>query len=235
MSFPSGTSISAEDQAAVSSRVHWAVDRLKDKFPDSVKHEDLQSYCWPGEMPTAARTIFWDFWIKNKQPKISYDTQSNTFRFRPFHDIASADDLIKFLQTQPTANGLQVKDLKEGWPGVEDAIDQLEREHKVLVQKNKKDGRPRLVWADNPKLYAPLDPEFKAMWLRITLPSPEDTIKELAKIGYKPAGTVKDTRKLAAPTGVKKKKKIGGTKVTNTHMTGIFKDFSHKRAQAGGK
>ena len=235
MSMPSGPSISAEDHASVSSKVHWAVDRLKEKFPASVKYDDLLSYCWAGQDSSPTRTTYWDFWTKNKHTKIVYDRESNSFRFRPLHDIASADDLVKFLQTQPTANGLQVKDLKDGWPDVEDAVDQLEEEHKVLVHRNKKDGRPRIVWADSPDLYAPLDSEFLQMWTKIALPSPEDTIKELAKIGYKPAGTVKDTRKVAAPTGVKKSRKIRGYKQTNTHMAHLFKDFSGKRAQAGPK
>ena len=231
MSMPSGRAISAEESAAVSTKVHWAVDRLKEKFPESLTYEDLLVHCWPGqEANDERRTEFWKFWIQ-KHNKINYDPLKG-YRFRPLHDISSPDDLVKFLRTQPTANPLQVKDLKDGWPDVEEAINQLEVEHKVLVHRNKKDNHPRLVWPDNPDLYMDLDTEFKDQWLRIALPSPEDTIKELAKIGYKPAGTIKDTKKLA-PSTAKAKRKSRGYKQTNVHMSHLFKDFSNKRAQAG--
>ncbi|KAI5807245.1 hypothetical protein BZA77DRAFT_363022 [Pyronema omphalodes] len=47
-------------------------------------------------------------------------------KFRPLHNIRSPTDLLAFLQRQTTAQGLPVKELKEGWAGALDAIDTLE-------------------------------------------------------------------------------------------------------------
>ncbi|RMZ82525.1 hypothetical protein DV737_g2035, partial [Chaetothyriales sp. CBS 132003] len=225
--------ISTDDSAAVSAAIQWAIERLREKYPESVKYDDLVSYCWSGHEDNSARITFWTFWTKNKHNKISYNPATNTYRFRPQYPIASGDDLVDYFRRQKTANALQVKDLKEGWPEAENDIDSMEKEHKVLVERNKKDGKPRLVWADDPELYAPLDQEFRDMWLKIALPSPEDTIKELARIGHRSAGQVKDAKKAVAATSMKKARKSRGFKQTNTHMAHLFKDFSGKRAQAG--
>lgn len=229
---PSG--FTAAESAYVQSKAIYAQDRLKQKFPASVSYEDLVSYCFPStERKTQAATItFWQFWTKQLE-KVAYDAKTNTYRFKPLHDISSKQDLLKYLQTQPSALGLEVKELKDVWPNIEDAITELERVHKVLVHRNKKDGHARRVWRDNSSLYTTLDQEYRDEWFKIPLPTPEDIVKELARIGHKSASQANDPRKNIAAKEKKPKKVRSGTKVTNTHMIGMFRDYSGQRAKGG--
>ena len=230
MSLPGG--VSADDRATVALRVTWAVERLKDKFPLGESEAELERNCWGGiQETTPEMRQFWNIWLR-KHPKLNHDDASKTFTFRPLHNISSADTLLKFLRTQKAADGLQVKDLKDGWKDCEAIIDDLEHEHKILISRNKKDSKARVVWADSPDCYAEIDPEFRDAWRQISLGTPEETIKELVKGGYKSAGAIK-AQPVIAQTQKKKPRAIRQGKTTNSHMKGVFKDYSHKRAQAG--
>ncbi|KAI9747211.1 MAG: hypothetical protein M1815_004497 [Lichina confinis] len=160
------------------------------------------------------------------QDKASWD--SGTYRFRPIHNIRSATELLAYLQSRPTAQGVSVKELKDGWGGADDAIDQLERKSQILVTRNKKDNHARMVWANDASLSQRVDPQFQALWLKATLPSKEDLPRELEKLGLKPTSADPSGRIVAAPKEKqrKQKKPRKGGKTTNTHMVGILRDYS---------
>jgi transcription initiation factor TFIIE subunit beta len=143
-----------------------------------------------------------------------------------------ADSLLSYLQNQDSALGLLVQPLKAGWPTVEEGITALEKEHRLLVSRNKKDHHARQIWLDDPTLQAPIDQEFKDLWINIPLPSSvDDTIKELRKMNYQSTGDV-----TVAESGVRKEKKkrrhARGTKLTNTHM---LRDYSTSVKKEGVK
>lgn len=164
-------------------------------------------------------------------PKIEYDPQGpdghGTFRFRPKHNVRSAEQLKGYLQRQPTAQGLSVKDLKEGWPTAIAEIEGMERKGELLVTRNKKDNTPKMVWPNDPSLAQHIDQDFQDFWHKIKLPpNPSDMRAELEKAGLTPTSQVKETVKVM---GAREKKKRISRKVgrsTNTHMTGILKDYS---------
>ncbi|EXJ89028.1 hypothetical protein A1O3_02092 [Capronia epimyces CBS 606.96] len=211
--------------------VVYAADRLKEKFPESISWDDLVAFVLPAQKRTEEQiNLFRRFLQVN--PKVSHDPDTDSYKFKPLHDIASADDLIKFLQSQDSALGLNVRELKDGWTDVEETIDRLEAEHKLLVVRNKKDHHPRMVWIDDPTLVAPLDQEFKDIWLQIPLPSVEDTIKELRRMNHKSTG--EPARPDSETKPKKEKKRVRrGQKVTNVHMQGLFRDYSERRPQGG--
>ncbi|KAK4940767.1 transcription factor TFIIE beta subunit, TFIIEB, Tfa2 [Elasticomyces elasticus] len=223
-----GNSISLAGSDA-RTNVIFALERLRDKFPESISWDDLVSFVLPVHKRTDDQIKYFRKFL-SVNPKVVYEKDIDSYKFKPLHSIASADDLLKFLQNQDSALGINVRDLKDGWNDVEDAIDRLEAEHKLLVVRNKKDNHPRMVWADDPSLDAPLDQEFKDLWSQIALPSVEDTIKALRRMNHKTTG-----EPARADTGLKpkeKKKKVRrGNKVTNTHMQGLFRDYSDKRPQ----
>ena len=163
--------------------------------------------------------------------KVEYDGRGEggegTFRFRPVHNIRSKKTLIGHLQSQPTAQGLSVRELRDGWPGVEAAIDELEAEGKLLVTRNKKDNHAKMVWANDPSLSYKVDEEFQTIWQRIKLPEPKALADELEKAGLTPANKSRNVRGPIKQEIKKTKKPRKGGKTTNTHMVGVLRDYSH--------
>lgn len=212
--------------------VVFAIERLKEKAPQSISFDDLVSYVLPVPKRENSAQVerFKDFLRVN--PKVSYDSKSDSFRFKPTLAIYTASDLLTYLQKQDTALGVSVRDLKDGWPNVEETIDHLEKEHRLLVTRQKKDKAPRMVWANDPSLFAPLDPEFQEMWGKISLPPAEEVIRALEREKLNPAGQVALPK--AGPVKEKKIKKVRrGAKITNIHIQDQFRDYSQQRPQAG--
>lgn len=210
--------------------VVYATDRLKEKFPASIPSQELIAFVLPSHKRNDEQAVKLLKTLLNVNPKVVFDAVTDSYTFKPLHNISSADDLLRYLQSQETAMGIQVRELKDGWPNVEDTIDRLEKEHKLLVTRNKKDNHPRMVWADDPSLIAPLDQDFKDIWAQIPLPTVEDTITQLTKMNYKSTGA--PASEDLGPKVEKKKKKVRrGVKVTNVHMQGLFRDYSNQRPQ----
>lgn len=159
--------------------------------------------------------------------KILYDKAADTYAYRAFHDIRSAEGLLKFLQDQPTAQGIDVKKLKDGWKAAEDAVNKLESQGKVMAIRNKKDHHAKMVWLDDPSLKFTVDDEFKAMWQQIKVPDAAAVAVALQKERLVPASKIHLVKKVVKAPEKKKKKARQGGKVTNKHMVGILKDYSH--------
>lgn len=169
--------------------------------------------------------------ILRAHDKVDYqkkrDGGEGTFSFRPVHNIRSGERLLGHLQSQPTAQGLNVRELRDGWPDAEDAINKLEAQGKLLVTRNKKDNHAKMVWPNDPSLAIHIDDEFHAIWQKIKLPEAGAVADDLEKAGLIPANKSRGI-KVKAPVQEKKKKKprVGG-KTTNTHMVGVLRDYSH--------
>lgn len=170
-------------------------------------------------------------WTANPDPKKKM-WDSGMYKHRPIIGVRTKKDLIAHLQGKPDAQGVSVKDLKDGWPDCEGAIDELEAEHKILVTRTKKDNHARMIWNDDASLHAKVDQEFRIAWQRVELPSVDDTVRKLLEAGQKPASEDPSKRVKAPPKPKEKKKKAPrkGGRTTNTHMQHLLKDYSHKRA-----
>ena len=171
--------------------------------------------------------------ILTSHEKVEYERKDDggegTFRFRPAHNIRSRDTLLKHLQPRHTAQGLSVRELRDGWPEVESAIDDLEIEDKLLVTRNKKDGHARMIWANDPSLSYEIDSEFQAIWQKIRLPEPKALADELEKAGLTPANKSRNAKKMVKQETKKPKKRKAGGKTTNTHMAGVLRDYSDRK------
>ncbi|KAI4146499.1 MAG: hypothetical protein L6R39_003445 [Caloplaca ligustica] len=163
--------------------------------------------------------------------KVNYQPASEgspaLFSFRPAHNIRSAESLLRHLQAQSTAQGLSVKELRDGWPEAEDAITQLEEEGKLLVTRNRKDNHARMIWPNDPSLKFDVDDEFQSIWHRIKLPEPGVLADELEREGLTPANKNRTVKKPVKVQEKAKRKPRSGGKTTNVHMAGILKDYSH--------
>ncbi|KAI0449901.1 hypothetical protein F5B21DRAFT_492918 [Xylaria acuta] len=138
--------------------------------------------------------------------------------------------LLAHLQQKTDASSLSVKDLKDGWPDCDQAITELENEHKILVVRTKKDNHAKFVWLDDPRLSHAVDPEFLNMWHRIELPAPEDMVRKLLALGQKPASEAPQNNAKATNKAAKKRKSTRPPKhQSNAHMAHLLKDYSHMK------
>ncbi|KFY53211.1 hypothetical protein V496_07816 [Pseudogymnoascus sp. VKM F-4515 (FW-2607)] len=169
-------------------------------------------------------------WIPDPKKKVQ-TWDSGKFKHRPIINVRTKDQLLAYLQRKADAQGVSVKELKDGWPDCEEAITELEKQHRLLVTRTKKDGHARMVWADDPTLRHPVEPEFETMWHRIELADPDDLVRKLIDAGQKPASEDPSKRVKAPPKAKDKKKRPPrkGGRTTNTHMEHLLRDFDHLR------
>jgi len=205
-------------------QVTYAVEYLKSKGTPQTLSDLLSYLSVQYREDDYKRTI--GTILKNHE-KVEYDANADTFSFRPIHNIRSGEQLLGHLQSQPTAQGLNVRELRDGWPGAEDAINRLESQGKLLVTRNKKDDHAKMVWPNDPSLKFPIDEEFKGMWHKIRLPEPGALAEELEKEGLTPTNKSHVIRAKPKIQEKKTKKPRKSGKTTNTHMMGVLRDYSH--------
>ncbi|KAL1303970.1 hypothetical protein AAFC00_000417 [Neodothiora populina] len=212
----------------VMTQVVYAIDYLKSK-DRPIGFNDIWNYLSIPANQQQHRAVLKRALVEH--PKVEYDPKGldghPSFRFRPVHNVRSADELRAYLQRQPTAQGISVKELKDGWPSAIAEIEALEGKGELLVTRNKKDNTPKMVWPNDPSLALHIDQDFQDYWSKIKLPSnPADMRTELLNAGLTPTSQVKELPKLGGAREKKKRisRKIGRS--TNTHMTGILKDYS---------
>jgi len=169
-------------------------------------------------------------WIPDPKKKVQ-TWDSGLYKHRPLIAVRNKEELLAYLQRKPDFQGVQVKDLKDGWKDCESAINELELEHKLLVTRTKKDGAPRMVWPNDPTLYHDVEEEFKSMWHQVKLDSTDELVRKLMDAGQKPASEDPSKRVKAAPKEKPKKKRPArkGGRTTNTHMEHLLRDFDHLR------
>lgn len=212
----------------IMTQVTYAVEYLKSKgtpqtLPELLSYLSLQYR--EDSYKQIIRTI-----LQNHE-KIEYNRHGadgeGTFSFRPIHNIRSKEQLLGYLQAQPTAQGLNVRELKDGWPGAIEAINALERQDKLLVTRNRKDDHAKMVWPNDPSLIFHIDEEFQQMWHKVKLPEAGALAEELEAAGLMPTNKGRVVRKTAKVQERKTKKPRKSGKTTNTHMVGVLRDYSH--------
>jgi transcription initiation factor TFIIE subunit beta len=196
----------------------YAVDYLK-THPDPIPAEKIASYLSTNMSPAFLHLL-------QNNPKITYHADTDLYEFRPLHNIRNASSLLATLANQPTGVGLAIKELKDGYPNVEEDLKTLEAQGHVLVIRGKKDGLPRMVWYNDPKLNVSISEEFKEMYHNLRVPDAGDLPKELEKAGMTPASV--DPRSIKRVVVEKEKKKKGRRRgrITNTHLVGILRDYN---------
>jgi transcription initiation factor TFIIE subunit beta len=196
----------------------YAVDYLK-AHPDPIPAEKIASYLSTSMSPAFLHLL-------QNNPKITYHADTDLYEFRPLHNIRNASSLVATLANQPTGAGLAVKELKDGYPSIEEDLKTLEAQGHVLVIRGKKDGLPRMVWYNDAKLNVTIAEDFKDMYHNLRVPDAGDLPKELEKAGMTPASV--DPRSIKRVVVEKEKKKKGRRrgKITNTHLGGILREYN---------
>lgn len=225
--------------AELGTQMVYAVNHLKEKdrelsITDIVDHLTRR--------PTAEQE--WAELVENlrKHPRVKWtpdpalteqNTRSGTYRHNPvIPGVKSKETLLAYLQAKKDAMLVHVKDLEDGWPKdrLYPAISDLEREHKILVVRTKKDNHPRYIWQDDSSLWHEVDQEFQTMWHKTNIPALDDINRLLLQAGQKPASEDPRLKVLNAKIekAKPKKKKKAPRNLTNTHLKGhlsMFKDL----------
>lgn len=205
----------------------YAVSRLRENFPAAVSIDDVVNYAF-GKMEQDDRTIDTFKKIMERSNEVAVNKKDRTYCYKPPYDIRSSDQLIAHFQKQTDTTFITVSDLKKGWGDCEAVIDKMELQNRLIVIRHKKDNAPRVIWADDASLHAPLDQEFKDLWASIPLSSKDDVVRYLKQSGRITAGQIAEN-KATAQTKAKVRKSRQSTKQTNKHMVGLFKDYSGMR------
>jgi transcription initiation factor TFIIE subunit beta len=213
------TPLPADGRAKHSSTQLWiAVEYIK-KHDQPVKLADLESYLSAPLAPLMP--------LLRTMDNIKIDDKAQTAEKLSVYNVYSAEDLMTFLRSQPTFQGISVKALKDGWNGCIEAIERLEKSQDIVVLRNKKDNSARYVWSNVGGPIGGIDPTFIELWKTSKVPSTTELPGMLEKAGLKRTSVDPATIKKAAKPEVRKQKKPRSQKVTNTHMRGVFKDFGY--------
>lgn len=225
---------SAGSGSSLMTQVNVAVNYLKTKNPQELALEDVISYLsLPTEESRTQGALIRKALQGNERvefvPKSRSTNGRDSFKYRPSHPVTNAEELKNYLARQTTAQGIFVKELKDGWPNCIPAIDALEKENAILVTRQTKDNAPKMVWPNSPSYHVHIDDDFRDFWNKTKLPATETEIRnELEKAGIVPTSQVKEVKKLGGRKERKKPTRRGGMKTTNKHMTGILKDYTRK-------
>ncbi|GAA5990424.1 hypothetical protein JCM10908_007365 [Rhodotorula pacifica] len=159
--------------------------------------------------------------------RVRFDERTQLVSYKPDFVLNSKSDLIILLRRNSPQGGLPVKKLRESWSGVTNAIEELEREGRVLVTRTGKnpqggDGQMKMVFLDDiGRERDPLDQEFKDLWHSLKTPIGDELAQELQAAGLTASSA-------APPPPTTNKKKVKGRKgpgssnrrfkITNVHL-----------------
>lgn len=181
-------------------------------------------------------------WIPD--PNLSEQTwRSGTYVHRPLiPGVRDKESLVAYLRKRAAATvpgadpskvdenedprGLSVKDLKDGWPDCEEDVAALEKAHRILVVRTKKDNHPRLVWADDPEEAEPVEPDYGVWFHRVELPAKSDIGRRLKDVGQKSSSEDPKPKVVQQSKTVKKRVQKRPGKLTNIHMEKLLKNYS---------
>ncbi|WPH02228.1 Hypothetical protein R9X50_00508400 [Acrodontium crateriforme] len=228
-------------------QVYNAVNYLKDKNFQPITFDNLISYLsLPHDaqknIPLIKRALQGHDRV-DFVPKAQSGLGKDAFRYRSQHPVSNGEELLSYLARRETAKGINVKELKDGWPDCMPTIDRLEGEGHLLVIRNKKDNTPKTVWPDSPNYHlvnphptagnrqvGKVDTDFVDFWHKTKVPSSENDIRtELERAGITPTSAVKEMRKSDNKKKERKRVVRRNGKTTNSHMLGILKEYPGKR------
>ncbi|KAM0750575.1 hypothetical protein T439DRAFT_380464 [Meredithblackwellia eburnea MCA 4105] len=187
----------------------------------------------------------WEMFRSNE--RVDVDERVGLIRYKPDFLLSSKSDLLTLLQRYAPKGGLQVKTLRESWSGVNVAIEELEKEGKVLVTRSggsrEREGVMKAVFWDEvgERGGVRVGEEFRLLWNGLRTPVDEELANELHAAGLSSSSsTTLPTKPTTGKKGSKQKKPGQNNrkhKITNTHLEEIdlSRDFLPGMAAKGGK
>lgn len=182
--------------------------------------EDLKR---KGNVDLEAKPELFDLLKSNE--KVSYDTISETFVYKPTYHIKNKEDLLAMLEKRKNEGGMEYKELKDSYSKLAESVKELSDEGRILVVRNK-DGMPRVLYWNDVRYNTAMDQDFRDIWHKLRIPDEVDLPKELEKAGL----THMQVFDKKGPGETPKRKQVRRNrkmKITNTHMKDLdlTKDF----------
>ncbi|KAF9941200.1 hypothetical protein BGZ67_005653 [Mortierella alpina] len=195
----------------------FRLDRTVDE-PQTV--EDLKR---KGNVDLEAKPELFELLKSNE--KVSYDTISETFVYKPTYHIKNKEDLLTMLEKKKNEGGMEYKELKDSYSKLAESVKELSDEGRILVVRNK-DGMPRVLYWNDVRYNTAMDQDFRDIWHKLRIPDEVDLPKELEKAGL----THMQVFDKKGPGETPKRKQVRRNrkmKITNTHMKDLdlTKDF----------
>ena len=136
-----------EDRNHLFTQVTYAIEHLREQPDKWFTFKDIMNYLNIKEENASLRKHMRAFFHSNNAGnKIEFDPDTKKYRFKPKYNIRNNAELRQYLQNQKSAQGLAVKDLKEGWLNVQDDLRILEARKQILVKHNQKDMNAKTVY-----------------------------------------------------------------------------------------
>jgi transcription initiation factor TFIIE subunit beta len=136
-----------EERNHLYTQVTYAIEHLREQPDKWFTFKDIMNYLNIREDNKMLRHHMKSFFhAQNSVNKIEYDPTTKKYRFKPKYNIRNNAELRQYLQNQKSAQGLAVKDLKEGWLNVQDDLRILEARKQILVKHNQKDMNAKTVY-----------------------------------------------------------------------------------------
>ncbi|KAM0786154.1 hypothetical protein ACM66B_006962 [Microbotryomycetes sp. NB124-2] len=157
--------------------------------------------------------------------RVLVDDRLGLYSYKPDYVLRSKADLVSLLRVHATRGGFAVKTLRDSWPQVNNAIEELEREGKVFVMRTggsgDREGQMKAVYLNEMPEQNSIDKEFRDLWSTLKTPIEDELANELRSAGLSAASAANK----AAPVVVKKKAKGRKSsnrrvKIVNTHLRG---------------
>lgn len=124
----------------------YAIEHLQQKPDVWFTFKEIMDYLNIRDGDPLRKRLKDSFHNNSPYSKVEYDPASKKYRYKPKYNIRTNSELRQYLQNQKSAQGLSVKDLKDGWPSVQDDLRILEGNKQILVRHNTKDFNARTVY-----------------------------------------------------------------------------------------
>lgn len=139
--------LDTEERSHLYTQVTYAIEHLREQPDKWFTFRDIMNYLNIREDNKVLRSHMRAFFhADNAGNKIEFDQATKKYRFKPKFNIRNNAELRQYLQNQKSAQGLAVKDLKEGWVNVQDDLRILEARKQILVKHNQKDNNAKTVY-----------------------------------------------------------------------------------------
>ncbi|KAM0786155.1 hypothetical protein ACM66B_006962 [Microbotryomycetes sp. NB124-2] len=115
--------------------------------------------------------------------RVLVDDRLGLYSYKPDYVLRSKADLVSLLRVHATRGGFAVKTLRDSWPQVNNAIEELEREGKVFVMRTggsgDREGQMKAVYLNEMPEQNSIDKEFRDLWSTLKTPIEDELANEL--------------------------------------------------------
>lgn len=118
--------------------------------------------------------------------RIDFDPAPRTLRYNPPFGIRTKEDIVPALRRQPNREGIEISELKDTFPRVDDAVAELVRTNDVYVLRVRPDG-PRVMFLNEFTQRISVDADLRSLWMSVELPAdPNEMRIQMSRAGLTP-------------------------------------------------